>query len=50
MRAAGPARAYGNGGNPLVNLVAELSKWTEGHSVFIRRPNFSLRMKKYRPD
>ncbi len=41
MRAAGPARSYtANGGNPLVNLVAEVSKQKDRGSVFIQRPRF----------
>jgi oxaloacetate decarboxylase alpha subunit len=48
MRAAGPPRAYNAGGNPLLNLVAELSKKTDRHSVFIQRPNFSLRLERRR--
>jgi oxaloacetate decarboxylase alpha subunit len=48
MRAAGPARTYANSGNPLVNLVAELSKRAERNSVFIQKPNFSLRLEKRR--
>jgi oxaloacetate decarboxylase alpha subunit len=47
MYAAGPARAYqSNGGNPLVNLVAELAKQKDRRSVFIQRPDFSLRLEK----
>jgi oxaloacetate decarboxylase alpha subunit len=48
MRAAGPVRSYNTDGNPLLNLVAELSKKTERNSVVIRRPNFSLRLEKRR--
>jgi len=48
MRTAGPPRAYHTGGNPLLNLVAELSKKTDRHSVFIQRPNFSLRLERRR--
>ncbi len=46
MHAAGPPRSYSANGNPLVNLVAELSKQTDRSSVFIQRPNFSLRLEK----
>ena len=47
MRAAGPARSYiANGGNPLVNLVAEVSKQKDRGSVFIQRPGFSLRLQR----
>ena len=48
MRAAGPMRSYNTEGNPLLNLVAELSKKTERNSVVICRPNFSLRLEKRR--
>ena len=46
MHAAGPALAYATNGNPLVNLVAELSKQTARSHVFIQNPNFTLRMEK----
>jgi oxaloacetate decarboxylase alpha subunit len=47
MRAAGPARSYiANGGNPLVNLVAEVSKQKDRGSVFIQRPGFSLHLQR----
>jgi len=46
MHAAGPARAYATNGNPLVNLVAELSKQTERNSISIQRRDFSLRLEK----
>jgi len=46
MHAAEPARSYSTNGNPLLNLVAELSKQTDRSSVFILRPNFSLRLEK----
>ena len=46
MRAAGPARTYTNGRNPVLNLVTELSKQEDGRSVFIQRPGFSLRMER----
>ena len=48
MHAAGPARTYATNGNPLLNLVAELSKQTERSSVFIQKPNFSIRLEKRR--
>jgi oxaloacetate decarboxylase alpha subunit len=48
MRAAGPARAYSSAENPLLNLVAELSKQVERRSVFIQSPNFSLRLENRR--
>src|ERR671915_1256054 len=44
MRAAGPARAYSSGGNPLLNLIAQVSKQTDRNSVYIRNRNFSLRV------
>jgi len=47
MHAAGPARAYTSNGNPLLNLVAELSKQENRRSVFIERPGFSLRMQRH---
>ena len=46
MHAAGPPRSYSSNGNPLLNLVAELSKQTDRSSIFIQRPNFSLRLEK----
>jgi hypothetical protein len=46
MRAAGPARTYANNGNPLVNLVTELSKQTDRRSIYIRKPNFTLQMER----
>jgi oxaloacetate decarboxylase alpha subunit len=46
MHAAGPARSYSTNGNSLLNLVAELSKQTDRSSIFIQRPNFSLRLEK----
>ena len=46
MYAAGPARTYASGGNPLVNLVGELSKQNDRSSVFIQRPGFTLRMQR----
>jgi oxaloacetate decarboxylase (Na+ extruding) subunit alpha len=44
MRAAGPPRAYNTSGNPLLHLVAELSKQEDRGSVFIQRAGFSLRL------
>jgi len=46
MRAAGPPRIYGANGNPLVNLVGELSKKNQRNSVYIKNSNFSLRLEK----
>jgi oxaloacetate decarboxylase alpha subunit len=48
MRAAGQPRTYNTEGNPLLNLVAELSKATDRNSVLIQRPNFSLRLERRR--
>jgi hypothetical protein len=47
MHAAGPARTYaGNSGNPLLNLVGELSKQKDRGTVYIQRPGFSLRLER----
>jgi oxaloacetate decarboxylase alpha subunit len=46
MRAAGPPRIYNTEGNPLLSLVAELSKQNDRSSVFIQRAGFSLRMQR----
>jgi oxaloacetate decarboxylase alpha subunit len=46
MRAAGPPRTYRTEGNPLLNLVAELSRQKDRGSVFIQRAGFSLRMQR----
>jgi oxaloacetate decarboxylase alpha subunit len=46
MRAAGPPRTYNTEGNPLLNLVAELSKQKDRGSVFIRRAGFSLHLQR----
>jgi oxaloacetate decarboxylase alpha subunit len=46
MHAAGPPRSYSSNGNPILNLVAELSKQTDRSNIFIQRPNFSLRLEK----
>ena len=48
MRAAGPARTYTNGRNPIVNLVETLSRQNDRSGVLIRNHNFSLRMEKRR--
>jgi len=48
MRAAGRARTYAPNGNPLLNLVAELSEQTDSNRVFIQKPNFSLRLERRR--
>jgi len=48
MHAAGPARAYLPNGNPLLNLVAELSKQTERNSVYIQNSKFTLHLEKRR--
>jgi hypothetical protein len=46
MRAAGPPRAYTNLRNPVLNLVENLSKASDRHSVFIQNRGFSLRMER----
>ena len=46
MHAAGPARAYSNIRNPLLNLVETLSTQINRRSVYIQNSNFSLRMEK----
>ena len=48
MHAAGPPRRYQTNGNPLVNLIGELSKQTERNQVFIRQAKFSLRLERRR--
>jgi oxaloacetate decarboxylase (Na+ extruding) subunit alpha len=48
MHAAGPARTFETNGNPLLHLVAELSRRSERNSVFIQRPNFSIHLEKRR--
>jgi len=48
MRAAGPPRAYTNLRNPILNLVENLSKTSDGHRVFIKSQNLSLRMERRR--
>jgi len=48
MHAAGPARKFQTNGNPLLNLVAELSKQTERNSVSIQNPNFTLHLSRRR--
>jgi oxaloacetate decarboxylase (Na+ extruding) subunit alpha len=46
MRAAGPARLYSNGGNPLLSLLEELTKRTNRTSIFIQRGDLSLRLQR----
>ena len=48
MHAAGPPRSYNTNGNPLRHLVDELSKHSERRQVFIRKPEFSLRLERRR--
>jgi len=48
MHAAGPVRAYSPAGNPLLNLVAELSKQTERNSVYIQNSEFTLHLERRR--
>jgi oxaloacetate decarboxylase alpha subunit len=44
MKAAGPARSYMTGGNPVLHLVAQLTKQKDRSHVFIRKADFSLRL------
>ena len=44
MRAAGPARLYSNGGNPLLRLLQEITRPTNRASVFIQRGALSVRL------
>jgi len=46
MRAAGPPRSYATNGNPLLNLVEELTRRPRRSSVYIRRGNLTLRLEK----
>ncbi len=48
MRAAGSVRAYTSFRHPILNLVENLSKTNDRHTVFIQSRNFSLRMEKRR--
>ena len=48
MRAAGPPRTYTNLRNPILNLMENLSKAGDRHSVFIQNHNFSLRVERRR--
>jgi oxaloacetate decarboxylase (Na+ extruding) subunit alpha len=48
MRAAGPARSYVTGGNPLLHLVAELTKQKDRNRVFIQKNGFSLQLASHR--
>jgi hypothetical protein len=46
MRSAGPARSYTTNGNPLLNLVEELTRRPRQSSVYIRRGDLMLRLEK----
>jgi oxaloacetate decarboxylase alpha subunit len=46
MRAAGPARLYLNGGNPLLNLLEELTKKPGRTSIFIQRGDLTVRLQR----
>jgi oxaloacetate decarboxylase alpha subunit len=46
MRAAGPARLYSNGGNPLLRLLQEITRPTNRASVFIQRGALSVRLER----
>ena len=46
MHAAGPARSYISGGNPLVNLVAELAKSNDRQRVYLSKRGISIRLEK----
>jgi oxaloacetate decarboxylase alpha subunit len=48
MRAAGAPRRYMPRGNPLLSLIEELSKQPDRGSIYIQRPNFSLKLERRR--
>jgi oxaloacetate decarboxylase alpha subunit len=48
MKAAGPARSYVTGGNPLLRLVAELTKQKDRSRVFIQKDGFSVQLASHR--
>ncbi len=48
MRAAGPARSFSGNRNPLLNLIAEISKDEKRSRVYIENRNFTLRMERRR--
>ena len=50
MRAAGPAPSQTVTGNPLLNLVEELTKQTQPNSIYIRNGGLSLRLEKRRAE
>ena len=50
MRAAGPAREYITETNPLVSLVAELSKRASRNTIRISKPGFNLTLGQRSPD
>ena len=49
MRAAGPVREYITDGDPLVTLVADLSKYAGTHTIQISKPGFALTLRKKAP-
>jgi oxaloacetate decarboxylase (Na+ extruding) subunit alpha len=46
MRAAGPARLYVNGGNPLLHLLEELTRATNRSSISVRRGDLSVHLRR----
>ncbi len=50
MRAAGPARTYLVSRNPLLNLVAELTRQPTRNRIYIQKGNLSLRLERRRTD
>ena len=46
MRAAGPARLYVNGGNPLLHLVEELTRATNRSSISVQRGDVLVRLRR----
>jgi oxaloacetate decarboxylase alpha subunit len=50
MHAAGPARAYAAGGNPVLNLVGELTRKSNRSSIYIQKGDLYLRLEKRRGD
>jgi oxaloacetate decarboxylase alpha subunit len=50
MYAAGPPRVFSSNGNPLLNLLKELTQNPQRNSVYIRKQDLSLRLEKRRAD
>jgi oxaloacetate decarboxylase (Na+ extruding) subunit alpha len=48
MKAAGSARTYAINGNPLLHLIAELSRQPDRNRVFIQRRGFTLQLERHR--